>query len=168
MPPDGGRFRHEIRSRHADVLEIFRQGGSEIGYGRAADHPRWLELGLGPSRVRAVTGKHESVEDAVSALTSLRLSSAVAAANDKQPEAGSVQIEEEADLVCNDYNQYYVDSGLTVLPGTWVQNVSPETRFVEYVLHISHTGTLNCAASFTRKQRLSNTRPSRRRTIKLT
>lgn len=34
-------------------------------------------------------------------------------------------------MVYNDYNQYFVDSGLTVLPGSWVQNVSPATRFSE-------------------------------------
>lgn len=34
-------------------------------------------------------------------------------------------------MLCNDYNQYYVDSDLKVLPGTWVQNVSLENRFDE-------------------------------------
>ena len=168
MSPDRGRFRHEVRSRHADVLEILRQGVPDIGCAHAADHPRWLGLGLGSSRIHAVGGKHDKVEEAVNALTSLLLSSVVAAADDKQLEAGAVQLEEEADLICNDYNQYYVDSGLKVLPGTWVQNVSPETRFIEYVPRMAYTGTPNCAVSFTPKQKLLSARPSPPRTTKPT
>lgn len=102
----------------------------------------------------------------MNALTSLRLTSVVASADDKQMDADSDRLEEEAELVYNDYNQYYVDSGLTVLPGTWVQNVSPETRFVEYVSYASHTDIPSYAVSFMRKQRLSSIRLSLRRTTK--
>ncbi|WFC94225.1 mRNA (2'-O-methyladenosine-N(6)-)-methyltransferase [Malassezia brasiliensis] len=145
MPHDRWRFRHEIRSRHADVLEVLSPGVQEHRFKHAADHPQWYKLGLGESRAHAVADKQD-VQDATNALTSLRLSSVVAAADDKQTDAESERLDEEADLIYNDYNQYYVDSGLKVLPGTWVQNVSPETRFVEYVSHMAHTDIQNYTA----------------------
>lgn len=43
----------------------------------------------------------------------------------------------EEETIHNDYNAYFVDSGLQTLPGTWVENTALETRFSEYVVRLS-------------------------------
>lgn len=129
------RHAHKLREGGYAMLSEMEQGrGAKIRApgtpgthappprGYAARHPRWAQLGLEDDRS----------EDLSKVFETLQLGTKAQALGPAHVRCQQLTQSVEEDILYNNYNQHFVDSRLRTLPGSWVQNVAPETRFSEH------------------------------------
>ncbi|PKI83328.1 mRNA (2'-O-methyladenosine-N(6)-)-methyltransferase [Malassezia vespertilionis] len=104
-----------IRQRYGDQLHV----DTVAPLCGAAQHPRWAQLGLASTSATTLA-------DAVD-----QWHIAEPAKRAKMNALGPNYSPEE-EVIRNDYNQYFIDSGLVTLPASWIMNTSYEKRFYEH------------------------------------
>ncbi|KAL4401668.1 hypothetical protein ACI68E_001313 [Malassezia pachydermatis] len=110
---DRAAYRADVRARHAAMLEGVKkdipQAASTI---KARAHARWGYV----DRERTSTFRSPT--------------QAILGPNFVSPVVRSPQYPDDQ-TIRNDYSMHFVDTGLTTVPGAWIQNVTRETRFIE-------------------------------------
>ncbi|WFC97920.1 mRNA (2'-O-methyladenosine-N(6)-)-methyltransferase [Malassezia yamatoensis] len=127
------RLKQEVVDRHRDVLDTLRFGvtGSDV----VSYSKRSVQISIGADKHKNHSSsriKHALPDTLAQQLASLDLKGESSESNRDLGRKSYTYELEDKNQVYNDYNQCYIDSGLKSLPGTWVQNVAPSTRFVEH------------------------------------
>ena len=126
------RLKQEVIARHSDVLDTLLYGVPSLDIKSASKIGAHISNAAEKHTIATSSRMpYTSPDSLAQQLASSELESRDSGGNQNAARKINSSKLKDKNQVLNDYNQSYIDSGLRSLPGTWVRNVSPSTRFIE-------------------------------------